>query len=181
VEALKAWIKKSSSKVFSCSIMAVEEDVSLNPRNGIEGKFYRACFPSWVNVVCFTEDEKIVLVRQYRHGVERFEIELPGGCVEKGELPVEAGVRELLEETGFSGKNVRLLGELTPNPAIQDNRCYVVAVDSAIKVSQVEFDPGEDIEFILASKAEVLNWVREGRISNAMVVAALFLDGRIQS
>ena len=59
-------------------------------------------FRSWANVLALTKDQQVVLVRQYRHGVQKVLYEFPGGVIEDGEQPVEGVRRELLEETALS-------------------------------------------------------------------------------
>jgi ADP-ribose pyrophosphatase len=130
--------------------------------------------PDWVNVVALTPDGQLVLVRQFRFGIDDFSLEVPGGVIEPGEDPVAAGVRELAEETGFTGGPARLLGSVHPNPAIQDNRCHLVLVEGAVRTSAVAWDPDEEIETTTAPVAEVLAWARAGRITHSLVLCALF-------
>ena len=52
----------------------------------------------WVNVLAMTPKQEIILVRQFRYGTEEYSLEPPGGVIEKGEDPIVAGQRELLEE-----------------------------------------------------------------------------------
>jgi 8-oxo-dGTP pyrophosphatase MutT (NUDIX family) len=65
--------------------------------------FYRLDFSTWVNIVAVTKKQEIVFIQQYRFGSGQIEVEIPGGAVEPGEDPLGAGIRELLEETGYSG------------------------------------------------------------------------------
>ena len=69
----------------------------------MEKDFYKFEFPSWVNIVATTNNSEILLIRQYRFGTGQVELEIPGGAVNEGEPPLEAGLRELLEETGYAG------------------------------------------------------------------------------
>src|SRR5688572_4529264 len=56
--------------------------------------------PDWAAVLCVTRDREIVLVRQYRHGIQGESLELPAGALEPSEAPLDAARRELLEESG---------------------------------------------------------------------------------
>src|SRR5664279_4692538 len=102
--------------------------------------------PDWVNVLALTPDHRLVLVRQFRFGVDAFSLEIPGGVMEPDEDPVAAGLRELREETGFTGRGARLLGSVHPNPAIQSNRCHIVLVEEAVRTEALEWDADEEIE-----------------------------------
>jgi hypothetical protein len=69
--------------------------------------YYALEYPPWVNVVALTPDHDVVLVRQYRHGVQQAVLELPSGTVEPTDAsPLTAVQRELLEETGYTSQDV---------------------------------------------------------------------------
>ncbi len=131
--------------------------------------------PDWVNVVALTKDGHIVLVRQFRYGIDEFSLEVPGGVVEKGEDPVVAGLRELREETGFTGAPAKLLGSVHPNPAIQANRCHFVLVEDAVRSHDLEWDPDEEIQVTTQPVADVLALARSGGIVHALALNALML------
>jgi 8-oxo-dGTP pyrophosphatase MutT (NUDIX family) len=141
-----------------------------------EGRDYAVIHaPDWVNVVAVTPDRRIVLVNQFRFGSDALSLEIPGGTVEAGEEPLAAGMRELLEETGYGGKDARLLGSVRPNPAIMDNRCHYVLVEGAVPTGPMDWDLDEVIEVSTAPVKEVLAWARTGRITHSLSVAALML------
>ena len=114
------------------------------------------------------------MTRQYRHGSKEIEIEIPGGVIDPGEDPLKAGMRELLEETGYTGDNARIIGEVNPNPALQENTCYTVFCDNARKVQEPELDEGEDIEILMKPLSEIKEMIRKQEITNAMVIAGFY-------
>ena len=146
-----------------------------HPVRGTEKDFVVIRAPDWVNVLALTSDGRLVLVRQFRFGIDAFSLEIPGGVMEAGEDPVEAGLRELREETGFTGKRARLLGSVNPNPAIQSNRCHFVFVEDAVRTEELEWDEHEEIEVTTLPAAEVLTLARNGAITHGLVLNALFL------
>src|SRR5262245_58252360 len=76
---------------------------ATHPRTGARKQFSLIACPDWVNVLALTTDGQVVLLRQYRPGIDRVCLEIPGGMIEPGEDPIAAGVRELAEETGYTG------------------------------------------------------------------------------
>lgn len=130
--------------------------------------------PDWVNVVAVTPDDRLVLVRQFRFGIDAFSLEIPGGVIEPGEEPLAAAARELAEETGFAGRPPVLLASVHPNPAIQDNRCHLALIEGAERRGDTAWDRDEEIEIATAPVAEVLAWARAGRITHSLVLCALF-------
>lgn len=146
-----------------------------NGRDGRKARFYRFNFSDWVNIVALTHDMQIVLIKQYRFGSEQVEVEIPGGAIEKGELPLAAGLRELLEETGYAGENARIIGRVKPNPAIQGNWCYTILVENVKQVADQQMDEMEDIEVMTLPLAEMKKMVDDGRITHGLVLNALML------
>lgn len=128
----------------------------------------------WVNVVALTPDGQIVMIEQWRAGLNEVTLELAGGIVETGEDPAAAGVRELLEETGYAGVCVGLIGTVSANPAIQNNRVHTVLVRDCTLVRPQQLDGNEEIAVRLVSQAQAASLVRQGIIHHALVVAALF-------
>jgi ADP-ribose pyrophosphatase len=146
-----------------------------HPTRGTERDFVVVQAPDWVNVIALTRDGRLVLVRQFRYGIDEFSLEIPGGVMEAGEDPVMAGLRELREETGYSGAPAKLLGSVHPNPAIQSNRCHLVFVDEAVKSHALEWDTDEEISVTAEPVDEVLALARSGGITHALVLNALLL------
>ena len=62
------------------------------------------------------EEERILLVRQYRLPAQQYLWELPAGRVDPGETPLQAAKRELMEETGYRAKKWRKWLSFTPAP-----------------------------------------------------------------
>lgn len=141
------------------------------------GKFLDATifeFRAWANVIALTKNNEVVLIKQYRHGVEQVLWEIPGGVVEDGEDPLEGVKRELVEETGYTAAEFIQVGALYPNPAIQTNTMYCYLALNAEKVAIQNLDDGEDIEVHLVPLDELIAMTRRGDFPHALQVAALF-------
>lgn len=144
-------------------------------RRGTEGDYTVIAAPDWVNVIALTPAGHLVLVQQFRYGIDALSLEIPGGVIEAGEDPVTAGQRELREETGYAGGHARLLGSVRPNPAIQNNRCHLVLVENAELRGATAWDHDEDLAVTTAPADEVLAWARSGRITHSLAICGLFL------
>lgn len=169
------WEKLRSETHLKTRIFDVLGTRYRHPARGTEREFVVMQVPDWVNVVALTPDDCLVLVRQFRFGVDNFSLEIPGGVMEPGEDPVTAGLRELREETGFTGAPAKLLGQVHPNPAFQGNRCHFVFVEAAVPSHPLEWDADEEIEVCTRPVAEVLALAHGGGISHALVLNALML------
>jgi ADP-ribose pyrophosphatase len=167
------WEKLGEASLAQTRVFEVLSVRSRHPARNVERDFAVIAAPDWCNVVALTTDGRLVLVRQFRHGIAEFSLEIPGGVIDAGEDPVAAGVRELREETGFVGGSARLLATVHPNPAIQNNRCHFVLVEGAELRAPLGWDHDEEIEVSVAPVEEVFAWARGGRITHSLVVCAL--------
>ena len=145
----------------------------LQSRTSLKRKdFYFFDFPDWVNIIARTPDNEILLIRQFRYGTKRMELEIPGGMIDPGEDPVAAGRRELLEETGFAGKYASLLGKVCPNPAIQGNYCFTILVENAVRTADPHPDDMEEIDCLCVPEQDIDSYIREGKIEHGLVLNA---------
>ncbi len=169
------WQKLGRRTLATTRIFDVTLTGYRHPERQTEREFVVIDAPEWVNVVALTPAHELVLVRQFRYGTDDFSLEIPGGVVERGEDPVAAGVRELLEETGYRGDPPRLLGAVHPNPAMQNNRCHLILVTGAKRGAGLEWDEDEEIELLTKPVDEVYELAWSGGITHALVLDALLL------
>jgi 8-oxo-dGTP pyrophosphatase MutT (NUDIX family) len=172
---IKPWPTVHSKPVGDFRIFTIRTDRKVSPRTGKDHDFYVIDCVNWVNVVAVTPDQQLVMIEQYRHGSDTVELEIPGGMIDPEDTsPVQAGVRELREETGYEGKSARIIGEVFPNPAIQSNRCYTVLLEDCQQLHPTELDHGEDLVTRLVPVAEIPQLVAAGKIQHSLVVVALY-------
>lgn len=169
------WERLSSRSLAKTRIFDLDEVKFRHPVRETERDFVVLNPPDWVNVIALSSDHQIVLVKQFRYGLNDFTLEIPGGMIDQGEDCLVAGLRELREETGFEGGHAQLLGSVDPNPAIQSNRSHLVLVTDVKRTAQLAWDPDEEIEISLQPVDEVLNLARNGGITHSLVLNALFL------
>lgn len=167
---IRPWKRLSSERVSEHRIFTLRQDLCVSPRTGKEHPFLVMEGVDWVNVIPVTAEGNVVLVEQWRHGVRRVTLELPGGMVDAGETPAEAAARELLEETGYAGGKPEELGWIHPNPAIQANRTWTYLVRGAKRRARQSVEGTEDIATVEVPLAKVPSLIRNGKITHALVV-----------
>lgn len=146
----------------------------VSPTTGESHPFYRIESPEWVNIVPLTADDHVVMIRQFRQGLRDVTLEIPGGLVDPGESPVEAGARELLEETGYRAGRIESLGSINPNPALFANRVHMMVALDCESVAPIQNSSTEETMVELLARSEIGATIRSGGIDHALVVATLY-------
>ncbi len=175
------WRRGAERRLAATRVFDVHGVQFRHPERGTEREFIVLQVRDWVNIVALTPENDVVLVRQFRFGIEALSLEVPGGVIEAGEDPVAAGLRELREETGFVGLRGRLIASVHPNPAIQNNRCHLVLVEDVHRAAETEWDADEEIEVVTLPFAEALARTRDGGITHALALNALHLAAAVRN
>lgn len=163
-----------SEHVFSRPWLTARRDKLLMPTGAVNSEFYVLEYPDWVNIIAITEDERFVMVRQYRHGLGVIETELCAGCVEPGEEPLEAAQRELLEETGYTGGEWELQCVISGNPSTTNNLTYCYLARGVCPTGTQHLDATEDIEVLTLSRDELLGLMNADAMKQALMLAPLW-------
>ncbi len=172
---IEDWAILKRERVADYKIFSVLKKQVRSPRTGDIREVQALQFADWVLILAVTPQQEVVMVRQYRHGTEQVHLELPGGLVDPDDTTPELSAqRELLEETGFKGSNIRLIGECYPQPAILSNRCMFYLAEGAVKAQQQNLDAGEDIEIITIPLKQIRAKIERKEIDHGMVLLALF-------
>jgi len=171
---IQPWPIQSSEQKLDCRIFQVRKDVVVNPRNGTQHDMYVLENPNWVNVIPITPDERVILVRQWRHGTRSVHLETPGGLMDPNETPLDCARRELREETGYEPGELIHLGTVHPNPATQSNLQHYIFAKDCRKVADLKLDHAEDIEIELAPLAEIPKMIQTGKITHGIVIGGFY-------
>ena len=155
----------------------IRQDQIELPNGKIIDDYFISIKPDVAIILPITENQEIIFVRQYRHAIGEFVIELPAGRFDVNtENPESAAVRELREETGYWAENVRKIATLYDKPSKDTNQIHLFLAENVVKVGeQQNLDITEEIEVILIHVNSVLKCIAEGEISVTGTIAALFL------
>ena|SRR5687768_1489192 len=169
----KPWEVIRSEQGPNLVLFQARYDWVRNPRNAKSMKALVLESADWVNIVAITPEKKIVVVQQYRFGVGKTTTEIPAGIIDTGEMPEQAAIRELKEETGYSAASWKYLGWVETNPAFLNNLCHQWLALDVVKISLPELDEGEEISVTELSLEEVRSEIEQGRMRNSLTVLAL--------
>ena len=173
---MREWTIDRSQTLYRHRILDLERRELVAGTDRREALVLRA--PEWINVVPLLDDHRVVLIRQWRYGIQAPTLEIPGGMVDPGEDGRAAAARELFEETGYRAGMLRLLGTTHPNPAFITNRLTTwLATDlEPVAAERPLFGVGgEEIVTETAPIERVPQLIRSGVITHALVVAAFHL------
>ncbi len=152
-----------------------QEDVTLE--NGVRIKMEIIRHPGAAAIVALTDNEEILLLRQYRHAVGGFIWEIPAGTNSENETPLICAQRELQEETGYAADRWEELGDITPLPGYSDERIHLFLAQD-LKETVQHLDADEVLTVHKVPYRKVLEMIRLGQIKDAKTLSALFLTGQ---
>lgn len=126
-------------------------------------------------VFALTTDERVVLVRQYKHGIGEVMLELPAGAIDPGETPEQCALRELTEETGYVAGSLLHVRTFATDPTNSDSRFHLYVARDATPTGIQNLDITEEIDVVLAPLDEVRAMALDGRIEGGSQVAAVLV------
>lgn len=168
------WKKLSSHYIHKGPWATLRSDKCEMPNGHIVEDYYVLEYNNWVNAVAITDDNKILMVHQYRHAAEIVSLEIPGGVIDEGELPEQAIRRELLEETGYQFDDFELLCTVYANPSTANNHTYCYLAKGGKKVQGQSLDEQEEIIVEAFTIPEVKQLLAKNKIAQALHCTGLF-------
>ena len=164
----------SSEYLIKRPWLTARKDSLQLPDGRIVPEFYVLEYPSWVNIIAKTKDDRFVMVRQYRHGLGVMSTELCAGVVEDGEDPEMAARRELAEETGYTGGKWTLQAVISGNPSTTNNLTYCFLAEGVELTEEQHLDPTELIVPITLSREELLDLMMSDQMKQSLMLAPLW-------
>ena len=168
------WKLLTSEYIHKGPWATLRADKCQMPNGHIVEEYFVLEYPDWANAVAITEDNKVLMVRQYRHAAGIVSLEIPGGVVEVNEKPEEGMRRELLEETGYKFDSVELICTVYANPSTGNNKTFCYLATGGVKVQEQELDDQEELVIEEYTIDEVKQLLADNKIAQALHCTALF-------
>ena len=143
------WKVLSSEYLTNHSYFTARKDRCENAEGKIIEQYYVVEMNLTVCALGITEDNKAILIKQYRHPIEKIILEIPGGFVDNNEDPAKAVAREFAEETGYEFSHWEYVGEVAANPGVLNNYTKLYLATGGKKTAQQKLDDNEEIEIVL--------------------------------
>lgn len=160
------WKFIKSIRARKSGFIRLRYDYLLNLRNDKTLKATIMELPDSVNIVAITKDQQILMVRQYRFGIQQNTIELPGGLLDPNEDHAVAARRELLEETGFTGGTWEYMGKFASLPGFISGWIHSYVAIGVEKTHDLVQDDGENIAVTQVSIAEARQMLAENAFAH---------------
>ena len=161
----------SSELVYDGKLLHVRRDKVRLPDGGVAEREYIR-HPGAVLIIALLDSGELVMERQFRYPLQRDMIELPAGKIDPGEPPLATAKRELLEETGYAASEWRHLSTIHLAIGYSDEHIEIFLA-KGLTQEQAKLDDEEFLEVFSLPLAKALEWVREGRITDAKTVSGL--------
>ncbi|MCP4752161.1 MAG: NUDIX hydrolase [Proteobacteria bacterium] len=173
---LDPWKTLKSRYIVDDEWLTLRADRCETAEGVIIDPFYVLEKNDWAHVVAFDSKDRILIVRQYRHGSATVCAEIPAGIVDNSDAsPLEAAKRELLEETGCAAERYQEVKKTFANPARQNNFVHCFLAYDAKKVCEPCFDETENIESEFVGLDELFALIDSGEFSQAIHISSVFM------
>lgn len=176
---LEKWQINNSKYIVNDRWLKLRADSCTTPDGHIIEPFYVFEYPDWVNCFVIDDNNDVLMVMHYRHGIGEYLPELVSGGLEGEDISPEEGIkRELEEELGYVGGEIHSLGTIYPNPATHTNKVHsFIAIGGSCKQAQ-KLEKSEDLQIIKVSLKELASELEGGKlvtIYQSMHLSAMFL------
>jgi len=168
------WKTLSSEYLVKHQYFTARKDRCETPEGKIIEEYFVVELPTTACAVPVTEDGEILMIQQYRHPVGEVLLELPGGFIDKNELPEVAMARELMEETGYQFSSVEQVGAIAANPGVLDNFTLLFLAKGGKKTAEQSLDHNEDIEIVTISLDKLKELFLENKIVQSLHANCIF-------
>ena len=161
-------VMKHRGRVFKM----VTENITL--ANGVSIDIDIIRHPGASAIIPLCDEDTVMLIKQYRHAVGGYIWEIPAGTLDTDETPLICAKRELIEETGYSARDWKKLGEITPVPGYSDERIHIFLATKLISAEQ-NLDKDEILDVHKIKLKNAIEMIHKGDIQDSKTICGLFL------
>lgn len=172
---MKKWELIKSEMALNEKWYKVRKDTVKLPNGKVMDDYFLGLRGDYVQMIPIFENGDILMVKQYKHGVGDFTLELPAGMMNESENPLACAKRELQEETGYEGSNWKELGVFAENPTKSVNNSYWYLVTGLTDKGLQHFDESEEIEVVKMNYIDVIAKIRSGEVVSTPSVGQILL------
>lgn len=162
----------SSNLLYQNSFLSISQDQIRLP-NGQENMRVVVRHPGAACILAITEQEQVVLVRQWRYAADQALLEIPAGKLDVGEDAAQCALRELAEETPYTACQIEKIAEFYTAPGFCDEIMHLYRASGLQKNSTLKPDQDEFVETILMNRFQVQTAIQNGEIKDAKTLIAL--------
>ncbi len=161
----------NSTTLYEGPVFGIRRDEVIEP-SGVRAIREVITHPGSVVVLPVLPDGKILLIQQYRHATRQNLWELVAGRMDPGETPRVAAARELIEETGYRAKRLRVFLDVFPTPGFLEERMFLLLAEG---LTEGEAEPEEDEKIVSRAykRTELEKMMRDGKLRDAKSIAGI--------
>jgi ADP-ribose pyrophosphatase len=168
------WKVLSSEYLSKFNYFTARKDRCETPGGKIVEQYYVVELGLTVCALGITEDDQAILIKQYRHPIEKTIVEIPGGFIDENEDPVKAVAREFSEETGYEFSHFDYVGEVAANPGVINNYTKLYLATGGKKTAKQKLDDNEEIEVMLVSLDKLKEMLLQNKFEQALHTSCIF-------
>jgi ADP-ribose diphosphatase len=166
-------IKRISEKeIFKTKLFAIK-DVNLETPKGLV-TYQILEKKDTALIVPINEERQVIFVKEYFTAIDEYSLSLPKGRIDEGHDDLSTANKELQEEIGYKANKIEKLGILTMSPGYLTQKTHVFLAQD-LEESKLEGDEAEELEIVVNSFSKFEELIEKGEISEARVIAALYL------
>jgi ADP-ribose pyrophosphatase len=166
-------VVKKSETIYSGKRITVTKDIIIQP-GGATAMREVVRFANAAAAVPLTKKKEVVLIKQFRYAAGGYIYEIPAGILNWREKPASCAAREVEEETGLRPGKLTFIGKIHPSPGVCTEVIYLFLAED-LKESLQNLEHGEEIKVRKVALKKALQMIREGKITDAKTICALFL------
>ncbi|HUA08947.1 MAG TPA: NUDIX hydrolase [Candidatus Acidoferrales bacterium] len=168
------WRRLSSTYLIESEHLRIRSDTVELPSGVVLPNYYVRESFGFVMVFALTPQREVLLVRQYRYGINEVIVELPAGSIDRGEEPLACARRELLEETGYTAARWEPLVTVPAEPVRSNSYLHAFLAYDAAKTHEQELDATEAIEPYTVALPAIRPMLRENAFGALSCVAVAY-------